>query len=143
LVNLSKFQQYSGADWIGRANLATLTQSLGFFMWGQWFLILPISVLGIVILIINIKSGKITAEREKLVFILSYFLMPLILAYIISKFLPIYTPGRREIVALPGFIIFAAYLFSQIRFKYWFPVLSFFLIIFSYQAIIASNKKYE
>ncbi len=81
-----------------------------------------------------------TPEKEKLTFILSYFLTPLILAYIISKFLPIYTPGRREIVALPGFIILAAYLFSQIKFKYWFLISSFFLIIFSYQAIIASNK---
>lgn len=140
IIYLLKFQQYSGTDWMGKANIALLTQSLGIFMKGQGFLILPISILGIVILIINIKSGKIAFEKKKLIFILSYFLMPLILAYIISKFLPIYTPGRRDIVALPGFIILAAYLFSQIKFKYWLLILSFFLIIFSYQAIIDSNK---
>jgi hypothetical protein len=137
---LLKFQQYSGTEWIDKANITLLIQSFEFFMWGQGFFILPILILGAVILVMNVRSGKIILEKEKLVIVLSYFLLPLILAYIISKFLPIYTPGRREIIALPGFITLIAYLFSQIKFKYWFLVSSFFMIIFSYQAIIASNK---
>lgn len=136
IVYLLKFNNYSIGQWIERPGLATIWESLGYFGWGQWLIILP----GIVGGIIGVVA-KQHLDLKKLWFLIIYFFLPIGLAFLISQFVPIYTPGRREIVLVPIFIVALAYLFSRIESRKWQFGISILLIIFTLQAIADFNAQ--
>jgi len=133
---LISFNNYSIGQFIDKPGLGTIWESLGYFGWGQWWLIIPA---GLGSLIYGIIKKNI--DFKKLYFLLYYFFIVIGLAFFISQFIPIYTPGRREIVLVPVFIIASAYLFSRIENKWWQIGLSCLMILFTYQTILSFNAE--
>lgn len=133
---LLNFKNYGIIEWIERPGLGAIWESLGYFGWGQWLVIWP----GIICSVIY-GTVKKNIDFKKLGFLACYFFAPIISAFIISQFVPIYTPGRREIVVVPAFIIAIAYLFSRIKSKWWQIGISFLIILFTYQAILGFNAE--
>jgi hypothetical protein len=65
--------------------------------------------------------------------------LPLILAWLVSQFFPVYVAGRYEAVSLPYFIILISYFWAQIEGKYVSAAIALILIIFSYNSIKAER----
>lgn len=137
VLHFSRFGGYYISEAIKKADLRVLWETARFFVWGQTFLIIP--VIGIAIIMLFRKRQVLKAHGSALIFLLFYLLLPIFSAYLISKFLPIYTPGRREIVIIPAWIILVSYLFAQIRFKYWFYITLLLAVTFVGQVIADSN----
>jgi len=136
ILYLITFHNYSIGAFIGKPGFGTIWQSLGYFGWGQWYLIIPASICSIIYGI-----TKKNVDFNKILWLIYYFFIVIILAVLVSQFVPIYTPGRREIVLVPIFIIVVSYIFSRIENKWWQITLSALLIIFAYQTILNLNTQ--
>ncbi len=133
---LLNFKNYGIGEWIAKPGLGTIWESLSYFGWGQWWLIFAGSICGIIYGII-----KKNIDFKKISLLVYYFFIVIGLAFFISQFIPIYTPGRREIILVPVFIIAISYLFSRIENKWWQISLSFLMILFTYQTIFNFNAE--
>lgn len=138
ITYLLRFNNYDIGRWIDKPGLMSIWESLKYFGWGQWWIILP----GMICAIIGATVKK-NLNFKKLGLLIIYLLIPIGLAFLISQFVPIYTPGRREIVLVPVFIVTIAYLFSRIESKKWQFGISILLIIFSFQTISDFNTRAE
>ena len=136
IIYLSRFNNYGIGQWIERPGLASIWESLGYFGWGQWLIIIPGIVCGVISAVVNNNLNF-----KKLWLLLIYFLVPIGLAFGISQFVPIYTPGRREIVLAPIFIVMLAYLFSRIENRKWQIGISILLILFTFQTALNFNAQ--
>lgn len=136
VIYLLKFNNYGMGQWIEKPGPASIWESLGYFGWGQWLIIIPCLVGGIIGAIVNNNLNF-----KKLWILIIYFLITIGLAFSVSQFVPIYTPGRREIVLVPIFIIALAYLFSRIENRKWQIGLSTLLILFTFQTILNFNAQ--
>lgn len=134
ILFLINFKNYGAGSWIDKPGLKTIWESLGYFGWGQWWLIIPASACGLIYGLI-----KKNIDFKKLSLFVYCFFITIVLAVIVSQFVSIYTPGRREIVLVPVFIIALSYLFSRIENKWWQLGLSLILIVFSYQTVSGFN----
>ncbi len=134
IIYLLKFNNYGIGQWIDRPGLASIGESFGYFGWGQWLIIIPGIIGGVIGAIINNNL-----DFKKLWLLIIYFLITIGLAFSVSQFVPIYTPGRREIVLAPIFIITLAYLFSRIESRKWQIGISTLLVLFTFQAISDFN----
>lgn len=137
ILYLHAYGAYYVSESISKSNLGMLWQSMAFLTWGQALPIL--SVIAIVLILAALGKKRLVMAKPEAVILFLYLLVPIVSAYIISKFLPIYTPGRREILIVPALVILFAYIFSQLNFKKWFLVASVILIAFASQPIADSN----
>lgn len=131
---------YSSAyvsEGVSKPDLSMLWQSAAFLTWGQALPIL--SVIAVVLILAALGKKRLIMTKPEATVIFFYLLIPIISAYIISKFLPIYTPGRREIIIAPALAVLFAYIFSQLNSKKWLLVASVILIAFASQPIADSN----
>lgn len=133
---LLNFKNYGIGEWINKPGFGVIWESLGYFGWGQWIIIWIGIICGVICGVI-----KKNIDFKKLSFLACYFFIPIILALVISQFVPIYTPGRREIIVVPAFIIAIAYLFSIIKNKWWQAGISIMMILFTYQTILYFNAQ--
>lgn len=136
ILYLINFKNYGIGEWIDKPGLGAIWESLGYFGWGQWLFILA-GIIG------GAAYGMVkkNINFKKLGFLACYFFVPIILAFAISQFIPIYTPGRREIIAAPAFIIAIAYLFSRITNKWWQVSISIMMILLTCQTILNFNAQ--
>ncbi|MDP2910310.1 MAG: glycosyltransferase family 39 protein [bacterium] len=136
---LTRFEGYYVSEAIKKATLGDLWETLKYLAWGQEVLL--IGVLIFVSAGFILRSGlwdKFKKNKGSQLLIV-YFFMPLVSAFVISQFLPIYTSGRREIIIAPAWIGLVAFIFSRIKSTKWFVAVSFLVLLFSTQAIINSN----
>ena len=136
ILYLSVFKNYGIGEWIAKPNLGTIWESLNYFGWGQWWLLIPASLGGI---IYGIVKKNFDFNKIKWLFVI--FFTVIILAFLISQIIPIYTPGRREIILVPVFIVAVAYLLSRIENKWWQIILSCLLFLFTYQTVFDFNAQ--
>jgi len=122
---------------VSKSNLGMLWQSAAFLTWGQALPIL--SVIAFVLILAALGKKRLVMAKPEAIILFFYLLIPIVSAYIISKFLPIYTPGRREILIAPALIVLFAYICSQLNFKKWFLLASILLTAFASQPIADSN----
>src|SRR3989339_12017 len=130
LIYILKFNNYESGEFIGPANLSMLRESLSYFATGQWLIVSLAILVGI--------SGAFlfrNVEALKAKILGCLFIVPIVSAFLISQFIPIYTPGRREIVALPFFIILVAYIISRIDDRRWQASVSILLVLFTFQNV--------
>jgi uncharacterized membrane protein len=133
---LINFKNYGIGEYINKPGLKMLWESLGYFGWGQWLFILIGVICGAMYGIV-----KKNIDFKKLDLLACYFFVPIILAFVISQFIPIYTPGRRELIAAPAFIIAIAYLFSRIQNKWWQISISATMMLLTSQTILNFNAQ--
>ncbi len=131
------YRSYYVSEGIPPPNLNMLWQSIQFMAWGQALPILAVS--GIVLFLAALAKVSIRMSGFQKAATLIYWVFPIVLAYLISEFLPIYTPGRREIIVIPPLIILLAFIFSRLDFQGWLIIVSSILIIFAIQPIFNSN----
>lgn len=136
ILYLIKFKNYSVGEFISKPNLGTIWESLVYFGWGQWWLIIPASICCIIY-----GTLKKNLDLNKIKWLIYYFFIVIGLAFLISQFVPIYTPGRREIVLVPIFIITISYIFSRIEDRWWQISVSVLMILFTYQTILGFNAQ--
>lgn len=104
--------------WIGRATVKYLFESFDYFTYGQFWIFFVFGLVGLVFLIIKrLKEKMGGGEVFGLTLASCLFWVPLLTAWLVSQFFPIYTPGRREIVVLPAFLVLMSYLFSRVSSK--------------------------
>ncbi len=134
ILYLLKFNNYQAGEFIERANLSILKESFAYFVVGQWWLLLVIIIVGI---ISNLKNGGFNFKKIALpVFMI---ILPIIFAFFVSQFVPVYTPGRREIVVIPFFVLLIGYLIALLDNKKWQVGISLLLVLFAFQNIQARN----
>lgn len=104
----------SGANtWIPMPTLKTILETSNYFTYGaQFFYIFVVALILGYLLFKRIKDKK-----SNYLIALNLLVIPLFFGFFISKFFPMYFPGRHEAVVLPGFILVLAYLFSKIKNK--------------------------
>ena len=136
IVYLLKFHNYGVGAWIEKPGLATVWESLGYFGWGQWYAIIPATLIGAVYGFV-----KKTIDFKKILPPFLCFIIPIVTAFIISQFVPIYTPGRREIIVIPAFVVLISYLISRIENVKWKIIVAILLMFFSIQTISDFNAQ--
>ena len=133
--------------WIGKASVKHLFESFDYFTYGQFWIFFIFGLTGLVFLIIQKLKEKTKSEEIFGLFLVNcFFWVPLLTALLVSLFFPIYTPGRREIVVLPAFLVLAAYLFSRISsriFNFFAMVLFLAMIIFKILNVNHSTQSYR
>jgi hypothetical protein len=137
IIFLRTFRSSYTSEWLLKSDLNMLWQSARFLLWGQALPVLSVTAIVLITIVFGKKLPAIDKTGAAILF--SYLLIPIISAYIISKFLPIYTPGRREMLVTPAFTVLLAFVFSQLNFKKWFALASILLTVFVSQAIADSN----
>ncbi|GEM_PF-5521699 len=135
LTYIFKFRNYASGEFIGNPGFPEIWESLSFFGMWQWFVIIPAIIVGVIGFIAQKNINK-----NKIFFLFLNFVVPLASALIISQFVPIYTPGRREIVVVPIFIVIVAYIISHIENLKWQVGVSFLLIFFTLQNMSSRNE---
>lgn len=134
LIYIFKFKNYASGEFIGKPGLSEIWESLSFFGMWQWFIIIPAVIVGVIGFI-----ARKNIDKNKAIFLFLNFVIPLASALIISQFVPIYTPGRREIVVAPVFIVIVAYIISRIENIKWQVGVSLLLILFTFQNMSLRN----
>lgn len=122
--------------WIPLPTIKTLIETFNYFTYGaQGFYIL------LILLISGYLLFKRSKEKNKNIFIaLNLLIIPLFFGFIISKFFPMYFPGRHEAEVLVGFILVLSYMISKIKVKLLCLVV-IIVLIFSAFSIAAKEKK--
>lgn len=113
---ISFYQKNLGFNsWIGPVDLNDVLSSFQFFTYNQTLLYIILSFIALLIFISKEEEGQ-TADNFKIKSLCLYFLVPIISAFIISQYSPIYVAGRYEIIVLPAFLILVAIWWSRINF---------------------------
>jgi mannosyltransferase len=136
---LTRFEGYYISEAIKKATFGNLWETLKYLTWGQGVLLIGIFIFVSISVLLKGNLWSKFKNNKNLQFLIVYLFLPLILAFVISQFLPIYTSGRREIIIVPAWIGLVAFIFSRIRSTKWFLAVSFLALLFSAQAIIDSN----
>lgn len=121
-ILISFYQRNLGINsWINKPGLDDLKNSFHFFASNYFWIYVIISIIALSFGFLRRDNFKISNFQTKAIIL--YFFVPLVLAFVISQFLPIYIAGRYEIMVLPAFIILISILWSKIDF-------SFLMIVF-------------
>ncbi|MDD5547809.1 MAG: glycosyltransferase family 39 protein [Candidatus Pacebacteria bacterium] len=132
------------SSWIARTDISALFESLKYMSRGNTIGYLAFSVLAIIFIFIYRKKQKISAEEKfAAASVIIYLISAPIFAFIVSLFKPIYVAGRYEMIIMPAFILLLAYLFSKIKNKYILFFIVPFIIIFSYNGVLADKKEVD
>ncbi|MDP1845552.1 MAG: glycosyltransferase family 39 protein [Candidatus Moranbacteria bacterium] len=119
---LLRFGKNGASDCYGPAKLSAFSETFNYFMFGSAAVYIIFSLIVLASYFIGIKKeeeGDIVRYRlvektsgikinENAYLLLNYLFFPLISAWIISQFVPIYLTGRHEAVVLPAFILLVA-----------------------------------
>jgi len=148
IIQLISLSSYGANDWIAPVTAGVFFKTFSFFTFGAtglYFLLIVIASFFIFIRIedtskefkFSLKtSPRSLLHSERFWLLINYLISPLLAAFIISKFTPFYETGRYEAIVLPAFILLLAGLFSKINDRRLILTGAFFLILFSFKAVI-------
>lgn len=111
-IFIAFYQKSLGANsWITNPGFDDITKSFHFFFSNYEWVYLGISAIALSIVISGVNKIDINVKTK---IICLYFFIPLITAFVISQYLPVYVAGRYEIIVLPAFIILVSIIWSSI-----------------------------
>lgn len=144
---ISLYQSKLGANgWIEKTVFFDIFRSFGFLSYGSAALYAIISIIAALFFANRRFIRKIKIEKQEAVsnlIIGSCFILPLILALLISRFSPVYAVGRYEMVVLPLFILFLANFWSKIEDKHIIFAAIPLLIFFAYKNVASDRETIE
>lgn len=144
---ISLYQNRLGANaWIEKTGFFDIFRSFGFLSYGSAALYAIISIIAALFFANRRFIRKIKIEKQEFIsnlIIGSCFILPLILALLISRFSPVYAVGRYEMVVLPLFILFLANFWSKIEDKHIIFIAIPLLIFFAYKNVASDREAIE
>lgn len=138
--------------WISKVKIEILGQSFKYFTFGVFWPYLIFAIIaGFYIFFLRelqiscpkLDEKHLTRDHQLKTVVWTslvlYFIFPLIAAFAVSKFKPIYVAGRYEIIVLPAFLLLLAYFFAQIRSRFLLAILTITLVIFAAKKVVAEQ----
>lgn len=128
---LLRFGNNRGIESYGHPGFGAFGETFHYFMFGSVFTFLVISIVALLFRFIELKKEEKNGEShfrliEKKSFfewnpnyfyVAVFLLAPLMAAWIVSQFAPIYVTGRHEAVVLPAFLLLVAAFWANIENK--------------------------
>lgn len=152
IIQLFKLSESGASDWIGSTSFNTFFETFSFFTYGASMFYLVLIFIALFYIFIQVEK---TEDRFFLKFkkdsfhslnigpswlLINYLLLPIFMAFIVSKFTPFYEPGRYEAIVLPAFILIMANLFSEIK-NYRVLIVGVVILIFlSFNSVITEAQ---
>lgn len=155
LISLLRFAGNGINDWISIPSLSAIGETFDYFTYGSGWLFVITGSIGAFLLIFKIRKkeqsqnisysieedvSQLKQDLPGLAFSLCCLLLPILTGWLISQFIPLYVPGRYEAVALPGFILLAAFLLSRFRNPVFISLLALILFFSSYAQVRAEKQ---
>jgi|GEM_PF-3392243 len=143
-------------NWIQKPTLNTILITFKYFTYGAtgFYIFLFFSIPILLFLISQKITGLTYLTKFKLFFkeetplfkgnfllAFNFFATPLLLAFFISKFSPMYQAERHEAIILPGFILILSYLLSKISNRLIIYIIVIFLMISAGQVAVIERQQ--